>query len=203
MTVQLASWGPGESIRPSDEYWLDLVDDSTTVGESLEATPLEVTAFLALDRRIDDRTTDPPAVGTLGAMSIGFVASALFATIGFAVSASISARERAEEFATLRAIGLSQRQLRLWLSIEQAVVAATGIIVGVAIGVAMSAFLLPRISLTQRGESVFPPVTVIFPWRSIGLLLAAVAILTGAVIAAVITQSVRLDRGRVRIGDME
>ena len=167
-TVQLTAWSPGEPIGSVDEYWLGLGIEGAGAEPLLRAPPLEVSGYASLDQRIDRRTTDPPAIGTLGAMSIGFVAAAVFATIGFAVSASISARERANEFATLRALGLSRRQLGRWLASEQVLVGVTGLVLGLAIGLAMSAFLLPQISLTQRGEAIFPPLEVTYPWISIG-----------------------------------
>ena len=69
--------------------------------------------------------TDPVALGIIGALGIGFVAAALFAIVGFVVSASVSARERINEFALLRALGLSSGQLSVWLSLENAVLATS------------------------------------------------------------------------------
>ena len=49
-----------------------------------------------------------------------------FAAIGFLVSATISTNERRGEFALLRALGLSDRQLTLWLALENTFLLAAG-----------------------------------------------------------------------------
>jgi ABC-type antimicrobial peptide transport system permease subunit len=117
------------------------------------------------------------ALGIIGALAIGFVAAALFAVLGFVVSAAVSARERVGEFALLRAIGLSPAQLSSWLSLENAVLAAVSLAAGTALGLLMVWLVLPFVTVTQGGATPYPPVRVAVPWASI-LVLEAVAVVT-------------------------
>jgi ABC-type antimicrobial peptide transport system permease subunit len=114
--------------------------------------------------------TDPVALGIIGALSLGFVAAALFAAIGFAVSSAVSARERLTEFALLRALGLSTRQLTSWLSLENGLLIAFSLIAGTALGLVLAYFILPLVSLTQAATQTIPEITVVIPWRSVLLL---------------------------------
>jgi ABC-type antimicrobial peptide transport system permease subunit len=83
----------------------------------------------------------------------------------------VSARDRRLEFALIRALGLTMRQFRLWMLVEQVTIVVAGVIVGTGIGVGLGALVLPLVSLTQQGGEVVPGVIVTFPWTTIGFLL--------------------------------
>ena len=99
--------------------------------------------------------TDPVALGIIGALAIGFVAAAMFAVVGFIVSAAVSARERVTEFALLRALGLSSVQLSSWLSLENAVLAGVSLVTGSLLGLVIAWVVLPFTSWRRS-----PPVIV-------------------------------------------
>jgi ABC-type antimicrobial peptide transport system permease subunit len=125
---------------------------------------------LSQEERSRTLSTDPVALGIIGALVIGFVAAALFAVVGFMVSAAVSARERITEFALLRALGLSANQLSVWLSLENAVLAAVSLITGTALGLVIAWVVLPFITVTQGAATPFPPVEVDIPWSTIAVL---------------------------------
>jgi ABC-type antimicrobial peptide transport system permease subunit len=137
------------------------------------------------------------ALGTIGALTVGFVAAAVFAAVGFAVSATVSTRERLIEFALLRALGLSPRQLGSWLILEQGVLVLVSLLFGTVIGVILTAAILPLTTLTQDGGPAVPEVIVLYPWGAVaGLQLAVVAVL--GVIVTVLTALLR----RVGLGSL-
>ena len=86
------------------------------------------------------------------------MAAALFAVVGFMVSAAVSARERITEFALLRALGLSSGQLSVWLSLENAALAAVSLATGTVLGLVIAWVVLPFITVTQGAATPFPPV---------------------------------------------
>lgn len=184
-TFQMMAYESGRQIPQADEHWIRTGDRaSSEVTEALLAAPYE--SFRVVDRAgvADDRKTDPVALGTMGSMALGFISAAVFAAVGFAVSATVSARERVTEFALLRALGLSNRQLGLWLTLEQGVLVATSLALGTLIGLLLSWLILPLVSVTQAGEIPIPAVTVSHPWTTIMWLeLAVVSALVITVIA--------------------
>jgi ABC-type antimicrobial peptide transport system permease subunit len=118
-------------------------------------------------------------------MALGFLAASVFALVGFVLTTVVSARERRVEFALLRALGLSLRQLRRWMLIEQLALIACAVLFGTVIGIALAGVVLPLVSLTSTGAGVFPPVEVVIPWRTVaglqatlvaGLLIGVVAV---------------------------
>ncbi|HYL41585.1 MAG TPA: FtsX-like permease family protein, partial [Candidatus Binatus sp.] len=98
--------------RSPDEWWLA---PTTGAGEalatSIRGSPFNVSRVLTADERTRGLSTDPVALAILGTLTLGFVATGLFAAVGLTVSSGVSARQRRTEFALLRALGLSARQL--------------------------------------------------------------------------------------------
>ena len=101
----------------------------------------------------------PIALGIIGALAIGFVAAALFAVVGFVVSAAVSARERIAEFALLRALGLSSRPaVGLAVARERRPWPRSASSTGTALGLLIAWVVLPFITVTQGAATPYPPV---------------------------------------------
>ena len=157
---------------------------ATSVADALAGAPFGSQAVLSQVDRGNSLATDPIALGIIGALAIGFVAAALFAIVGFIVSAAVSARERIAEFALLRALGLSSGQLSVWLSLENAALAAVSLVTGTALGLLIAWVVLPFITVTQGAATPYPPVIVEVPWTVIGLLEAVGLLALGATVVA-------------------
>ena len=142
------------------------------------------------------------ALGIIGALLLGFVATGIFALVALVVSAAVSARQRRTEFALLRALGLSGRQLTGWLWLENASVVVVSLIAGTVIGVVISLIALPFITVTQQATTPVPGVLVQLPWDQIIALdivvMAALVIAVGILAAALR----RIGVGRImRLGE--
>jgi hypothetical protein len=201
-TVRILSYEPGLGLGRVGEYWLDHSGDEDLIITDLLGGPLDTFAIDSRDDLAATMVADPVALATIGALTIGFVAAAVFAAVGFAVSATVSARERLVEFALLRALGLSPRQLGGWLSLEQGVLIGVSLAMGTLIGIVLTVAILPLISLTQDGAPAVPEVIVLFPWDTIAVLeLAVLAVL----VAIVVLMSVVLRRvglgSHLRLGE--
>ena len=90
----------------------------------------------------------------------------VIALVGVANTWSLSVLERRRESATLRAIGLSRRQLRWMLAIEGMLIASVGAVLGAGFG------LLYGWSGASVLLSALGPVTLAVPWRDLGLVMA-------------------------------
>lgn len=169
-SLQWHERSPGRAHRNITSYWLGLADDLDVSVETFVRPPVEAVEATLLEDRRAELTTNPPALGSLGALGAGFVASLVLAITALVLTAVVSVRERAAEFAVLEALGLRRSQRRAWLLREQAVIVAFGVVVGAGIGLGLAGLMLPVTSLAQDGGSTFPPVEVIVPWtRVLGL----------------------------------
>jgi ABC-type antimicrobial peptide transport system permease subunit len=120
-------------------------------------------------------TSDPVPLGIIGAFGLGSIAALLISAIGFLVSASVSASERLGEFALLRALGLSPRQLAGWVSAESAFLLAFGFAVGALLGALLAWLVLPFSAFTASGERVVPAPAVVVPAEALLVLLVVAA----------------------------
>lgn len=169
--------GTGEVAAPSS-WLIDAKPGSErAVARLLRAPPFSSSEVADRAGIADRLTRDPVALGISGALSLGFVAAAVFAVVGFAVSAAVSTAERTTEFAVLRSLGLSDRQLSAWLALEGGIVAALALAGGILLGALVAWLVLPYVSLAGEGGRPFPEVVVELPWE-------AVAVLTGSLLAA-------------------
>lgn len=181
-----------------DEFLLDAAGDTGPAAAALRADPGSAGTVLdrvALGRELRE---DPLAAGVLGALLMSFAAAAAFAAIGFAVNAVVSARERVAEFAVLRALGVSPRQLVGLIGVEQAYLVVLGLLVGLVLGAAVATLVVPLVLLTAEAARVVPPVLVSVPWATVLALVAALV----AVLAAIVLLLARYLRGTALAGTL-
>jgi len=188
-TLDLLRLQATASARPVDEWWLSVAPGSALgVSTALQTAPFSSTDVVSADARTHSLSTDPVALGIIGALLLGFVATGIFALVALVVSAAVSARQRRTEFALLRALGLSGRQLSSWLWLENSSVVVVSLIAGTIIGVVISLIALPFITVTQQATTPVPGVVVQVPWDRILALdivvLAALVIAVGILAVA-------------------
>jgi hypothetical protein len=202
-TYQVMGYEPGRGLTPADSYWLATTGASDAeIVSTLLAAPLDSFEVRSREALADQLLSDPVALGTIGALTVGFVAAAVFAAVGFAVSATVSARERLVEFALLRAVGLSPRQLGSWLVLEQGALVAVSLALGTLIGIILTAFILPLVTLTQDGGPAIPDVIVMYPWPVVASLELAVVGVLGIIVTVMTILLRRIGLGSLlRLGE--
>ena len=177
-TFQMMNYRVGLPIPQPNEYWVALNNPGAPIDDQLLAEPYSSPTVQNRTTTAEVLLTDPIALGTVASLSLGFIAATVFAAVGFTVSATVSARERVTEFALLRALGLSNRQLGFWLVIEQGALVVVSLFLGTVVGAVLAALILPLISITQGGVAAVPTPEVIIPIGTIaGLEIAVVTTL--------------------------
>ena len=156
------------STAPAAEWWLSVRPGAeASVLAALRARDAGIGRAIGRDELAHDLATDPVPLGLIGVLGLGSIAAMLFAGIGFLVSSTISTSERIGEFALLRALGLSTRQLSLWLSIESVFLLVVGLVAGSLLGLLLAWLVLPFATLTQTGVAPVPAPEVIIPWQAL------------------------------------
>ncbi|MFI6181827.1 ABC transporter permease [Nonomuraea sp. NPDC051191] len=180
-TMQAQDLAAGQLPRPATEWWLATPDGRAAAA--LTGRPAwDVTA-------IDQRTLaakmqdDPLASGLQGALMLGFLAALVFAALGFLVNAAVAARERMNEFAILRALGVSSRQVFGMLAMEQTFVIGLSLAAGTGLAVVVGMLVVPHIVLTGQASAVTPGVVLDIPWGATAAMLAGVTAVLLAIVA--------------------
>ncbi|MFC4584670.1 ABC transporter permease [Sphaerisporangium corydalis] len=189
--------------RVAGEWWMSARDGDPAPAAAVLSRHPEwdqvVVDLGSLTKRLRD---DPLASGLQGALILGFVAALIFALLGFLVNAAVAARERISEFAILRALGVSFRQIFGMLAVEQAFLIGLSLVGGTLLAVGVATLVVPHIVLTGQAASVTPAVLLDVPWPATLGMLAGIAVLLFAIIAGLARSLRRHGLGRaLRIGE--
>jgi hypothetical protein len=189
--------------RAADEWWLSAAAGGAAgLGAALRASPFDSANVVTANDRARSLSTDPVALGIIGALTLGFIATGLFAIVGLTVSAAVSARQRRTEFALLRALGFSARQLSASLWLENGSLVLVSLLAGTGLGLLIGWMVLPFVTVTQQATTPVPPVLVQIPWDRILLLDAASALALGIAVVVIGAVLRRLGVGSVlRMGE--
>jgi putative ABC transport system permease protein len=151
------------------EVWL------TTTGE-----PDEAASETALDERrlagwtwtepysrVEVEQRRPDRQGVFGLLSVGFIAAALLTVLGFFMYALFSLRQRLISLGILRAVGLTQRHMTIFIAFELAFLILTGLTLGTVLGTFISEQFIPFLQIGVREIDFVPPYLVEIAWTAV------------------------------------
>lgn len=177
---------PGATLAPT-EWWLSTAPgDGAKVAAELRALPGTDPAQVRVrDEVARELADDPLGAGPRSALLAVAVVAAALAAVGFAVGLVGSQRERAAEFAVLRALGAPRRGLARMMAAEQGVLITLALLIGLALGAVLTRAVVPLVVLTGQASRPVPDVLVLLPAGHVAVLLASVAALPLLTVAAV------------------
>jgi hypothetical protein len=188
-TLERARMIATRQVLPTKEWWLALDEaKAADVEKTLRADPVAAADVLGRAALTRSLAGDPISLGIIGALVLGALAALAFASIGFIVSATVTTSERITEFAILRALGLSARELAAWVSLENAFLLIFGLVAGSALGLVLSWLVLPFATLTESGEAAVPAPEIVVPWLSIAPIYLAALVLFAVTVVLVSRQ---------------
>lgn len=168
-----------------DELWLT----DTRAGGSAPGAASTITAADVAQRMLEA----PLRAEILAATFVTTAASVLLALTGFGARAAALSRSRRLEAAQLRAVGLTRRGMVGISAIDNLAIAAAGIVVGLAGGVATLAIVGPRIA-SGGGTTA---TALVVPWHAVTLL--PIGLL---VVLAVISLGIAVGQRRLPLPDL-
>ncbi|MDF6021095.1 FtsX-like permease family protein [Streptomyces sp. JH34] len=175
----------GAALAPT-EWWLSTAPgDGAEVAAALRALPGTDPAQVRVrDEVARELADDPLGAGPQAALLAVAVVAAALAAVGFAVGLVGSQRERSAEFAVLRALGTPRRRMARMTAAEQGVLITLALLIGLALGAALTRAVVPLVVLTGQAARPVPDVLVLLPAGQVAVLLASVAALPLLIVAA-------------------
>jgi hypothetical protein len=201
--LELVNASPrGGAIYP-DEVWLKVDHDARDQAQNLlneGVVQAEVTSFAGLRQAQDE---DPlVAAGWEGILFISFSAILILSALGFLIYSYLTAQKRTLEFAVLRTMGFSRRQIAVVVGFEQVFVISLGMIAGTLMGLRLGSLMIRYMGITETGDEVLPPMLLHVNWLTIGAAWLALAVAFLLTIGIVVLLYSRLQLHRVlRIGE--
>ena len=189
-----------------NEVWLSLDGSDGKRAESisiLKSPEYAAYEFYDTEAMISKLKTDPLAgAGWSGVLMITFLGVILVSSLGFVLYSYLSAQQRQLDFAILRTLGFSLRQIIGLVCFEQIFIILFGLGLGTVIGVRLSDIMMPFLQLTERGETVLPPFILTIDWGIISIAYAVMALAFVITISLVILFFSRVAIYRtLRMGD--
>lgn len=138
---------------PAPNYiWLRTSDNPDMLADlraALTSGPLQLQTLLDRRAMIDDLQHDPLYLDLRGVLALGAGSTLLLALSGSLIASWLSARTRLANFALLRALGGTPRQIASVLTWEQAIIYTTAILLGLFFGVLLVGAIVPALVFTD------------------------------------------------------
>ena len=189
-----------------NEAWLsadNTGDERLELVEGLKDSPYRSRFVDNREKRIADTQVDPLAKsGWSALLVIAFVAALATSGAGFLVHAYVSARAREGQFALMRTMGFSMRQLISLVLLEQVLLIVVGMALGTWMGGRLSQLIMPFLGHDDIGTRVVPPFVVDVDWTALAIAYSAMAVLFALIIVGVIVFIRRIALQRIlRLGE--
>ena len=151
-----------------------------------------------------EQASDPlVAASWEGILFLSFGAVILISALAFIAYGSISAQARSLEFAVLRTMGFSGRQILGVVTFEQAFVIIAGIVAGTLLGFPLSRLMIGYMGLTEQGVTPLPPLVSRVSWQAVVTVYASLAIAVTVTVVSLVVLYSRLAVGRaLRMGEL-
>jgi ABC-type multidrug transport system fused ATPase/permease subunit len=204
--ARLATWlnrNPRPSANYPDEVWLKPGPGTAAKVEAdRQSGALSATVSDFEQLRLAQQKDPLIAAGWQGILFLSFAAILVLSAAGFVIYSYLTAQKRTLEFAVLRTMGFSRRQVATVVGFEQVFVIGLGMVAGSLMGLRLGSLMVKYMGLTETGDQVLPPMLLHVSWFTAGaalLVLGAVFVVT---IGIVVLLYSRLALHRVlRIGE--
>lgn len=187
-----------------NEVWLGSVEGVTLTPEWLEEQGVRAREVYDEASLFELEASDPLiAASWEGILFLSFGAVLLLTALGFIVFSYLAAQTRSLEFAILRTMGFSGRQIVGVVGFEQLFVIVAGVAAGTALGFPLGRLMIGALALTEDGSDVVPPLLSQVSWGTVLTVYGLLALVFVATVAALARLYSRLALHRaLRIGEL-
>lgn len=195
--------GLSDAIYPN-EVWMSFAEPGAMTRDGLNAAGLQAeAAFDERDVRAVQAADPLIAASWEGILFLSFAAVLILTGLGFAVYAALAVQSRSLEFAILRTMGYSSKQVLSLVSFEQLFVIVSGVVVGTFLGFPLGRLMIGYLGVTEEGGDPVPPLISQVSWTAVLTVYGLLAIVFVGTITALAAVYSRLAVHRaLRIGEI-
>ncbi len=167
----------------ANEIWIETGSVAPTdVVTGLRKIRSAQLSVVAQDQLLLDAAVDPLiSAGWRALLAIAFATVLTASAVGFLVYSQVTFASRMTEYAVVRTLGLTTRQVLGLVALELTMVLVPAVVIGAVLGMRMGATIIPFLVTSGEGVRVVPPVVLDVEWQTIGLLV----VVTGAIFFAI------------------
>lgn len=145
---------------------LDSGAESAPVLAAIEGLGVIPQAAGDLPKLLADDQQRPERVGIYGMLTVSFLAGGLLAAATLLLQSAASVRQRAHQFALLRAIGMRASEITFLALIEYLVTVLFGMVTGTGIGIVCADLYVRYFPLAMDGQPQRPPFLSLTDWSA-------------------------------------
>jgi len=173
---------PGPPTTYADEAWVLPGPETASLLDQAVADGRLTASVTTFDELRSAQQRDPlAAAGWQGILFMSFAAILMLSAIGFLIYSYLTAQKRTLEFAVLRTMGFSRRQIAIVVGFEQVFVIGLGMVAGTLMGLRLGGLMIRYMGVTETGADVLPPMLLHVSWLTVAsawAILGAVFIVT-------------------------
>ena len=183
----------------ANEIWIDTGQvQASEVEDGLRQIGSVPLSIIVQDQLLLDAAVDPLiSAGWRALLAIAFTTVLAASAVGFLVYSQVTFASRMVEYAVVRTLGLTTRQVLGLVTLELTMVLVPAVIVGAVLGMRMGATIIPFLVTSGEGVRVVPPVVLDIDWRTIGLLVGVVGAIFLAISIGLISSVRKISPPRV------
>ena len=206
--VRYASMGTLNSEVLPNELWISSDSTGQEREDLIERLNLSgaflIDSYQDRDALLAESKVDPLVkAGWRSLLFIAFSSVLVLSCLGFLVHAYISFRNRQLQFALLRTVGFSMRQLVTMVWLEQMLVILAGLALGTWMGSRLGAVIMPFLGHDDFGSQVMPPFAMQINWNVLILTYVIMFLVFAVIILGMIWLVNRISLQRVlRLGEI-
>ncbi|GIT19443.1 MAG: hypothetical protein CM1200mP39_22490 [Dehalococcoidia bacterium] len=189
------------AAEQANEIWIETGEvQPSAVGAELMRSSSFPPSFVAQDQLLLDAVVDPLiSAGWRALLAIAFTPffGPSLVPVGFLVYSQVTFASRMMEYAVVRTLGLTTRQVLGLVTLELLMVLLPSVLIGGVLGIRMGATIIPFLVTSGEGLRVVPPVVLDIDWQSIGVLLGVLGAIFIAISIGLITSVRQISPPRV------
>ncbi|MEC8048725.1 MAG: FtsX-like permease family protein [Chloroflexota bacterium] len=150
---------------------------NNVVGE-LKNKEIPYGSIFSNEKSLEGQKIDPLVfAGWQTLLLISFGAVTLVSVVGFLIHSRVSFKKRNLEFATLKSIGISRKQIIILIAIEQVLVIGLALLLGIILGSRLSSTVMPYLISPESSNSLVPPMINSVEWFDFSIVFGSVGLL--------------------------
>ncbi len=187
-----------------NEVWLGDRGKGPVTKESLKAGGVQAERIFDRQEILASQSADPLiAASWEGILFLSFGAVLLLSTLGFVTYSVLSAESRSLEFALLRTMGFSGKQVLGVVSFEQCFVILAGVLAGTLLGFPLGRLMIGYLGITENGADPLPPLLSHVSWQAVITVYTMLGIVVVTTVTSLVILYSRLAVGRaLRMGEL-
>ncbi|MBT3996562.1 MAG: ABC transporter permease [Chloroflexi bacterium] len=187
------------NAEQANEVWIETGDTAPSeVGNSMRGRTATPPSLIAQDQLLRDAAVDPLiSAGWRALLAIAFATVLAASAVGFLVYSQVTFASRMTEYAVVRTLGLTTKQVLGLVTLELLMVLVPAVLVGGLLGMRMGATIIPFLVTSGEGVRVVPPVVLDVDWKSVGVLVGVVGAIFLAISIGLISSVRKISPPRV------